>query len=112
MVCNGVVMKALEDAFDKYGLGKKNKEEKKEIKEKESMESVEKIPYREKAKKVLISILPKTQKIIRGMKEITDWTKSEIVNYLVIKGYECLGEEEKKAFETIKKMREELKKWE
>jgi len=102
-------MKALEEAFDKYNLGQKSKEEKEEKKKKE--EGIERVVYTGKRKRITFRVLPVTERVIREIEMLTDWNKYEVINYLIMKGYESMKEEEKRAFELIKKERERLKKW-
>lgn len=74
-------------------------------------ESVEKVVYSGKIERINFRVLPRAKEIIKEMERITDWNKYEVINYLIIKGYESIKETEKRAFEIVKKERETLK-WE
>ena len=102
-------MSGLEEEF-KRRFGDRIKKEKEDEK-KEKIESVEKIVYTGKRKRITFRVLPVTERVIREVEMLTDWNKYEVINYLIMKGYESMKEEEKRAFELIKNEREKLRKW-
>lgn len=97
----------LEEEF-KRRFGDRIKEEK-EKKKKE--EGVERIVYTEKRKRITFRVMPVVERVIKEIRMLTDWNKYEVINYLLMRGYESMKEEEKRAFELIKNEREKLKRW-
>jgi len=91
---------AYEREREKYEKEKKKKEE-----------GIERVVYTGKRKRITFRVLPIVERVVREVEMLTDWNKYEVINYLIMRGYESMKEEEKRAFELIKKERERLKKW-
>lgn len=97
------------EVWEEYEKKKKEIEELKKLKK--DKEAIEKVVYPGKIERITFRVLPRVKRIIRELEEITDWNKYEVINYLILKGYETIKDREKTAFEIVKKERELLK-WE